>query len=153
MFRVLVSDKLGDDGLKILEAADDVELAVKTGLSPQELCEVIPEFDALIIRSGTTVTADILAAGKKLQLVGRAGVGVDNVDINAATRHGVIVMNTPSANSIATAEQTLALMLAASRRTVQAHNSLAAGEWARCVWVQQIATTLAWPMPSTSAPM
>ncbi|MCB0018016.1 MAG: hypothetical protein KDE09_09520, partial [Anaerolineales bacterium] len=61
MFRVLVSDKLGDDGLKILEAADDVELAVKTGLSPQELCEVIPEFDALIIRSGTTVTADILA--------------------------------------------------------------------------------------------
>ena len=135
MFRVLVSDKLGDDGLKILEAADDVELAVKTGLSPQELCEVIPEFDALIIRSGTTVTADILAAGKKLQLVGRAGVGVDNVDINAATRHGVIVMNTPSANSIATAEQTLALMLAANRHTAQAHASLERGEWNRSAYV------------------
>ena len=116
MYRVLVSDKLGDEGLQILKAATDIDVTVKTGLSAQELCDIIPDFDALIIRSGTIVTADILAAGKKLQLVGRAGVGVDNVDINAATRHGVIVMNTPSANSIATAEQTLALMLAANRK-------------------------------------
>ena len=135
MFQVLVSDKLGEAGLKILEAAADVAVTIKTGLSPQELCAIIPDFDALIIRSGTTVTADVLAAGQKLQLVGRAGVGVDNVDINAATRHGIIVMNTPTANSIATAEQTLTLMLAANRHTAQAHASLERGEWNRSAFV------------------
>ena len=135
MFRILVSDKLGDAGLEILEKTEDVEVTLKTGMSPDELIATIPGYDALIIRSGTTVTADVLAAGDKLQVVGRAGVGVDNVDIEAATRHGVIVMNTPTANSVATAEQTLALMLAANRHTARAHASLERGEWKRSAYV------------------
>lgn len=131
MFRILVSDKLGEAGLAILDKAADVAYDVKTGLSKEELLAVIPEYEGLIIRSGTQVDADVLAAGSKLKVVGRAGIGVDNVNVDAATKQGVIVMNTPGSNSVATAEQTLALMLAVSRYTVPAHNSLAAGEWNR----------------------
>ncbi len=131
MFKVFVSDKLGQAGLEILEAADDVEVTVNTSLDEAGLVEAITDYDGLIIRSGTTVTENILKAAKNLKVVGRAGVGVDNVDIESATRHGVIVMNTPSANTIATAEHALALMLSVSRHIVPAHNSLAAGEWKR----------------------
>ena len=92
---------------------------VKTGLSKEQLLEVIPEYDGLIVRSGTQVTADVLAAGKKLRVVGRAGVGVDNIDVKAATMSGVVVMNTPGANSMATAvgavRQTLWLVRYCSR--------------------------------------
>lgn len=131
MFRILVSDKLGEDGLARLDQTPDAAYDVKTGLSKAELLAVIPEYDALIVRSETKVDADVLAAGQKLKVVGRAGIGVDNIDVRAATMRGVIVMNTPQANSIATAEQTVALMLAASRHLVQSHNSLKAGEWQR----------------------
>ncbi len=131
MYKILVSDKLGQAGLDLLEAAADVEVSVQTGLSHEELVDVIGDFHALIIRSGTTVTEEVLEAGKQLRVVGRAGVGVDNVDIDAATREGVIVMNTPSANTIATAELTMALMMAAARNVVQADASLRTGEWAR----------------------
>ncbi len=131
MYRILISDKLGKAGLDRLDAIEDVSYDMKTGLSAAELTAVIPNYDALIIRSGTQVTAAILAAADKLKVVGRAGIGVDNIDIPAATLRGVIVMNTPGANSVATAEQTLALMLAASRHTAQSHASLLAGEWNR----------------------
>ena len=137
MFRILVSDKLGAAGLALLDAAEDATYDMKTGLSPDELKAILPEYDALIIRSGTKATADIIAAGDNLKVIGRAGIGVDNIDIPAATRRGVIVMNTPTANSIATAEQALALMLAASRHTAVAHNSLAQGEWRRSEFVGQ----------------
>jgi D-3-phosphoglycerate dehydrogenase len=131
MFKILISDKLGETGLALLDKATDVVYDMKTGLSKEELLAIIPEYDALIIRSGTQADADILAAGKKLKVVGRAGIGVDNVDVDAATKHGIVVMNTPGSNSIATAEQTMALMLAISRYTVAAHNSLTAREWNR----------------------
>jgi D-3-phosphoglycerate dehydrogenase len=131
MFNVLVSDKLGADGVALLEAADDVTVDLKPGLSPEELIEVIPNYDALVIRSGTQVTGDVLAAGTKLRVVGRAGVGVDNVEIDEATRRGVIVMNTPDANTIATAEHAFALMMTAARNIVPAHNSVAEGKWER----------------------
>lgn len=131
MFNVLISDKLGDAGLAVLDRTADVAYDMKTGLSKEELLAIIPEYDGLIIRSGTTVDADVLASASKLKVVGRAGIGVDNIDVDAATKHGVIVMNTPGSNSIATAEQTMALMLAVTRHTVPAHNSLTTGEWNR----------------------
>ena len=99
MYRILVSDKLGAAALERLKEHADMSVDVKTGLSKEQLLEVIPEYDGLIVRSGTQVTADVLAAGKKLRVVGRAGVGVDNIDVKAATMSGVVVMNTPGANS------------------------------------------------------
>lgn len=131
MYKILVSDKLGQAGLDLLDAADDVSYEMKTGLSKEELIAIIGDYDALIVRSGTRPDADILAAGKKLKAVGRAGAGVDNIDIKAATINGIVVMNTPGANSMATAEQTMALMLAITRHTAQGHASVLAGEWAR----------------------
>ncbi len=131
MYKILISDKLGTAGLERLEQADNVSYEMITGLSKKELLATIPEYDALIIRSGTKADADVIAAGTKLKVIGRAGIGVDNVDIPAATMRGIIVMNTPTGNSVATAEQTMTLMLSASRNTAQAHASLGAGEWNR----------------------
>ncbi|MCB8943459.1 MAG: phosphoglycerate dehydrogenase [Ardenticatenaceae bacterium] len=131
MYKILISDKLGQVGLDRLAEMNDVSYDMITGLSKDELIATIPAYDALIVRSGTKADADVLAAGKNLKVVGRAGMGIDNIDVRAATMRGIIVTNTPGANSIATAEQTMALMLAASRHTVPAHNSLAAGEWQR----------------------
>ncbi|MGI9598869.1 MAG: phosphoglycerate dehydrogenase [Acidimicrobiales bacterium] len=131
MFKVLISDKLGDDGVAVFEAADDVSVDVRTGLSEEELVDAIADYDALVVRSGTQVTAPVLEAGSRLKVVGRAGVGTDNVDVDEATRRGVIVMNTPDANTIATAEHTFALLMAAARNIVPAHNSMAGGQWER----------------------
>ncbi len=131
MFNVLISDKLGDDGVAVLEAADDVAVEIRTGLSEDELAAIIGDYDALVIRSGTQVTARVLEAGTRLRVVGRAGVGTDNVDVDEATRRGVIVMNTPGANTIATAEHTFALLMATARNIVPAHNSVADGQWER----------------------
>ena len=135
MYKILVSDKLGKTGLDILEQAEDAVYDMKLGLSKEELIAIIPEYDGLIIRSGTRPDADIIGAATNLKVIGRAGIGVDNIDRQAATMNGVIVMNTPTANSIATAEQTMALMLAGSRHTATAHASLLAGEWARSQFV------------------
>ncbi|HOU39707.1 MAG TPA: phosphoglycerate dehydrogenase [Promineifilum sp.] len=135
MYRILVSDKLGAAALERLKEHNDMSVDVKTGLSKEELLAVIPDYDGLIVRSGTQVTADVLAAAKKLRVVGRAGVGVDNIDVKAATMSGVVVMNTPGANSMATAELTMALMLAVSRNIPQAHASLKAHEWRRSEFV------------------
>ncbi len=131
MYKILISDKLGQAGLDRLEEAADAAYDMKTGLSKDELLAIIPEYDALIIRSGAKVDADVLAAGVNLKVVGRAGIGVDNIDVQAATKRGIIVMNTPAANSVATAEQTMTLMLAASRNTAHAYASMLAGEWNR----------------------
>jgi len=131
MYKILVSDKLGQAGLDILDDATDIDLTIQTGLDEAGLINIIGDYEGLVIRSGTTVTANVLEAAKKLRVVGRAGVGVDNVDIDAATRQGVIVMNTPSANTVATAELAMTLMLAAARNVVIAHTSTAKGEWRR----------------------
>lgn len=131
MFKILISDKLGSVGLERLDQAKDATYDLKIGLSKEELIAILPEYDALIVRSETKADADVLAAGTKLKVVGRAGMGVDNIDVRAATMRGIIVMNTPQANSIATAEQAMALMLAASRFTAQSHAALLAGEWNR----------------------
>jgi len=127
--KVLVSDKLSEEGLKILKSCPQLEVDVKTGLSPEDLVKTIPEYDALIIRSATTVTEAVLAAGKKLKLVGRAGIGVDNVDLNAASKYGVIVENTPSGNAVTTAEHAIAMMFSVSRMIPQAHKKMKEGVW------------------------
>ncbi|MDX1662176.1 MAG: phosphoglycerate dehydrogenase [Candidatus Promineifilaceae bacterium] len=135
MYKILISDKLGEAGLQRLDETTDAAYDVKTDLTREELLEVIPEYEALIVRSGTKVDAELLEAAERLRVIGRAGIGVDNIDIRAATMQGIIVMNTPQANAIATAEQTMALMLALSRHTHLAHASLHAGEWRRSEFV------------------
>ncbi len=131
-FKILIADKLGADGVDLLKAAPDVAVDVETGLSEDELVDRIGDYDALVIRSGTQVTAPVLQAGAgTLKVVGRAGVGTDNVDVDEATRQGVIVMNTPDANTIATAEHTFALLMASARNIAPAHASLAEGRWDR----------------------
>jgi len=130
-FRILVADRLGETGLERLARAEDAVCDVRTGLDRPALLELIPDYDALVVRSDTRVDAELIAAGRCLRVIGRAGIGVDNIDVAAATARGVVVMNTPEANAIAAAEHTLMLMLAASRHAVAAHLSLAGGEWAR----------------------
>ncbi|MEJ2641954.1 MAG: phosphoglycerate dehydrogenase [Desulfosarcinaceae bacterium] len=127
--KVLVSDALGDAGIEIFKAAEGITVDVKTGLAPEELRTIIADYDALVIRSATKVTADLLSAADRLKVVGRAGIGLDNVDIPAATRKGVVVMNTPTGNVITTAEHAIAMLLALSRNIPQGTGSLKAGQW------------------------
>jgi D-3-phosphoglycerate dehydrogenase len=127
--RVLVSDKLSEAGLSVLREAPGVELEYKPGMSEDELCGVIGEFDGLIIRSATQVTARVVEAADKLRVVGRAGIGVDNIDIPAASRRGIVVMNTPTGNSVTTAEHALALLSSLARKLPQAVASMRSGKW------------------------
>lgn len=129
MPKVLVSDKLAQEGVDILKKVADVD--VNTGLSEDELCKIIGDYDALVIRSGTQVTAKVLEAAKKLRIIGRAGVGVDNVDVPVATEKGVIVVNSPGGNTVAAAELTVAMLLALARNIPQAYCSMQAKEWNR----------------------
>lgn len=127
--QVLVPEKLSPDGLSILRKALDVH--ERKGLTPSDLLQVIPQYDALVIRSETKVTADVLAAGKRLKVVARAGVGVDNVDVEAATKLGIVVVNSPSGNIGAAAEHTIALMMSMARNIPDACASLKGGRWER----------------------
>lgn len=128
MPKVLIADKLSPRAVKIFEE-NEIDADVKVGLSPKELADIIGEYDGLAIRSATKVTADILKKAKKLRVVGRAGIGVDNVDVPSATAQGVVVMNTPFGNSITTAEHAIALMFALARQIPQANASTHASKW------------------------
>ncbi len=128
---VLIADSISQRGVDELAAGGELQVSVQTGLSEEELVKVIPDFNAIVVRSQTKVTAAILQAGTKLKVVGRAGVGVDNVDVEAATRRGVIVMNTPGGNTISTAEHAFSLLLSVARKIPQAHSNLQAGKWDR----------------------
>ncbi len=127
--KVLVSDRLSTRGLEILGSANGVRYDLKPGLSPEELKKIIPEYDAIIIRSETKLKADLIEAGKRLRVIGRAGIGLDNVDLPAATKKGIVVMNTPQENAIAAAEHTIAMILSVSRKIPQATASMKAGKW------------------------
>jgi len=127
--RILVSDPISEKGVELLSSNPDLEVDVNTGLSPEELIKIIPAYHGLIIRSQTKVTAEVLAAATELKAVGRAGVGVDNVDRDAATNHGVIVMNTPTGNTISTAELAFTLMLSAARNIGTAHAEVLKGNF------------------------
>jgi D-3-phosphoglycerate dehydrogenase len=133
MSKVLVSDPIDQAGIDILTQVATVD--VKTGLTPAELIAIIGEYDALMIRSGTRVTQEIIEAGTQLKIIGRAGVGVDNVDVPAATRRGIVVVNSPEGNTIAAAEHALAMMLSLSRHIPDANASVKSGEWDRKTFV------------------
>ena len=129
MPRILVSDPLATEGLELLRSQGEVD--VKLRIDPAELLSIIGEYDALVVRSETRVTAEVIEAGLRLQVVGRAGVGVDNIDVEAATLRGIPVVNAPTGNTVAAAEHTIAMMLALARNIPQAHESLRRGEWTR----------------------
>ncbi|MFD1955772.1 phosphoglycerate dehydrogenase [Paenibacillus thailandensis] len=131
MFKVLVSDPISDLGIQQLVDAPDVVVDKKTGLNEDELVAIIGEYDALLVRSQTRVTARIMEAGTRLKVVGRAGVGVDNIDLNAATTQGIIVINAPDGNTITTCEHTFAMMMAVARHIPQAYLKTVGGEWDR----------------------
>ncbi|MDD4891548.1 MAG: phosphoglycerate dehydrogenase [Phycisphaerae bacterium] len=129
MPRILVSDKLAAEGLALIRAHSDLELTNSPGLTEDQLAEQVGQFDGLIIRSGSKVTAKVLAKSGRLKAIARAGVGVDNVDLKAATDRGVLVMTPPDANTLSTGEHTIAMMCALSRHLVDAATSMRAGQW------------------------
>ncbi len=129
--RVLVTDKLAEEGLELLRAEPGLEVVVSTKLDTAGLRAALVEADGIVIRSGTTLTAEVLRDQPRLKVIVRAGVGVDNIDVPSATRQGIIVMNTPGGNTVSTAEHTVALMLALSRNVAKANDSLKAGKWDR----------------------
>src|SRR5436309_9167340 len=129
--KVLVADSISQRGVDELSHEHALEVTVKTGLSERELVDLIPPFSALIVRSQTRVTAEILNASAKLRVVGRAGVGVDNVDVEAATRRGIVVMNAPGGNTVSTAEHAFSLLLSVARKIPQADASVRNQSWER----------------------
>lgn len=128
-FKILISDALSQEGIDVLQSHSGFQVDIKTGMTPVELKQVIGEYDGLVIRSATQVTADVIASANKLKVVGRAGVGVDNVDLTAATQRGIIVMNTPGGNTTSTAELTWAMLSSLARNIPAADHSMKAGQW------------------------
>jgi len=131
MPRIIVLDNLSQDGLDLLEAAGNIEYEVRTGLKGDDLRQALMESDGAICRSGVKITAEVLEGNTRLRAIARAGVGTDNIDKEAATRQGIVVMNTPGGNTVSTAEHTIALMLALSRNVAPAYQSLIEGRWDR----------------------
>ena len=126
--KILIADALSDKALEILASAN-LSADVKTGLKAEELQNIIGAYDAVIVRSAAKITRDIIAKGDKLKVIGRAGIGVDNVDVQAATEKGIVVMNTPQGNALAAAEHTIGLMFAAARKIGIADRTMKEGKW------------------------
>ena len=126
--KVLISDKLSAAAVEIFKTRG-IDVDVKTGLNPDELKAIIKDYDGLAVRSSTKVTADVMAVAPRLKVVGRAGIGVDNVDVEAATARGIVVMNTPFGNAITTAEHAISMMMALARQIPSANTSTQAGKW------------------------
>jgi len=133
--KLLIADDLSEEGIKMLKAEPGLTIDVKTGLSSKELAQIIEPYEGLIVRSSTKVTAEVIEKARNLKVIGRAGVGLDNVDADAATKRGIVVMNVPAGNTISTAEHTLSMILALARRIPQADASLRAGLWERSKFV------------------
>jgi D-3-phosphoglycerate dehydrogenase len=127
--KILISDSLAEQGVAVLEQAPGIEVLNRPGISPDELLELIRDVDGLVIRSNTKVSAEVLEAGKNLRIVGRAGIGVDNIDVPAATQRGIVVVNTPEGNNITTAEHAIALIVSLARHIPQATASMKTGKW------------------------
>ena len=129
--KILVTDSLAPEGLEVFKNAEGFEVDVKLGLKPDELKKICPAYDGWVIRSGTKITADLIEAAKNLKVIGRAGVGYENIDADTATKKGIVVMNTPGGNNVTTGEHTIALMMALARHIPQAVASLKGGKWDR----------------------
>jgi len=131
MARVLITDNLSEAGLKLLRSTPGIEVDVRSGLTPEQVRDALHEADGIIIRSATKLTAALLEGQKRLKVIVRAGVGVDNIDLDAATREGIVVMNTPAGNTTSTAEHTIAMLMALSRNIAPAAQSMREGKWDR----------------------
>jgi D-3-phosphoglycerate dehydrogenase len=132
MDRVLIADKLAPEGMAILRQAADagqIQVDERVGMKPDELVKAVGEYDALAVRSASTVTAEVVAAAHKLRVIGRAGIGVDNIDVDACTKRGIAVMNTPGGNNVTTAEHAISMLLSLARAIPQATASMKAGKW------------------------
>ncbi len=130
MVKILVADRIAQEGIDLLRAQlPEAEIDVRTGLKPEQLREIISNYTALIVRSETQVTRTILEAADQLKIVGRAGVGVDNIDIDAATSQGIMVVNSPTGNIVAAAEHTIAMLMAMARHIPEANSSIKSGKW------------------------
>ncbi|MCK4559984.1 MAG: phosphoglycerate dehydrogenase [Calditrichia bacterium] len=135
MYKILVADSLPKHILEKYDKSKNITVDNKSGISKEELMEILPEYDGLVVRSRTKVTADVLAKGDKLKVIGRAGAGVDNIDTDESTNRGIIVMNTPGGNTIAATEHTLAMMLAVMRNIPRANMSLLDDKWDRKTYI------------------
>ena len=133
--KVLIADKLSEDGIKLLQGEPQLVVDIKIGLSPKDLAAIVAPYDALVVRSATKVTAEVIEKADHLKVIGRAGVGLDNIDADAATKRGIIVMNVPAGNTISTAEHTFSMLMAVSRHIPQACASLRSGQWERAKFV------------------
>ncbi len=133
--KILVTDSLAPEGLAVFKQAEGFEVDVKLGLKPEELKNICADYDGWVIRSGTKITAELIASAKKLKVIGRAGVGYENIDADAATQRGIVVMNTPGGNNVTTGEHTVALMMALARHIPQAVASVKNGKWDRNKYV------------------
>ncbi|MFN7929852.1 MAG: hydroxyacid dehydrogenase [Blastocatellia bacterium] len=127
--KILISDNFSARGVEVLNRFEQFQVDQNVGLKPDELKKIIGDYDALIVRSETKVTADIISAATNLKVIGRAGSGVDNIDVPAATKRGIVVMNAAAGNSVTTGEHTLAMMMSLARKIPQAHSSMKAGKW------------------------
>jgi D-3-phosphoglycerate dehydrogenase len=127
--KILVADPIADEGMQILQSCAQVDVGAK--LQPEQLKAIIGDYDAVVVRSQTRIGPEVIEAGSKLKVIGRAGVGTDNIDVGAATRNGIVVVNAPTGNTIAAAEHTIALMLALARNIPEAHRQLRSGKWQR----------------------
>ncbi len=130
-FKVLVTDNIAEEGIDTLKRGGDIDVDIKPGIKSDELTNIIGEYDAVVTRSGTSIKAGVLERPGKLKIIGRAGVGLENVDIEAASKKGIIVMNAPTGNTLAATELTMGAMLSAARKIPLANNSLKAGSWDR----------------------
>ncbi len=133
--RVLIADHLSSEGIQVLQSEPRLDVEIKTGLTPKDLAAIIEPFEGLVVRSATKVTAEVIAQAKHLKVIGRAGVGLDNVDVEAATKRGIVVMNVPAGNTISTAEHTWSLLMALARQIPQADAHMRAGKWERSQFV------------------
>src|SRR5262249_33697975 len=134
-YRVLLADSLGPEGLERLQSQPDLEIVARTDVTAAQLPEAIKGFHAIGVRSRTKVTAPVIAAADGLRVIGRAGIGVDNIDVAAATAKGIVVMNTPGGSNVTTAEHAIAMLLALARSIPQASSAVKAGEWPRGKYV------------------
>lgn len=133
-FHILVSDSLSTEGISLLKSIDAFHVDVQTGLTPAQLLEVIPNYHALLVRSSTQVTKEVIEKGTQLRLIGRAGIGTDNIDVAAALKAGIKVMNTPDGNTVTTAEHAISLLMSLARNIPQATASLKAGQWEKSAY-------------------
>src|SRR6202022_1841205 len=129
--RVLLSDPLNAQGVEVFSRFPQLTVEIKTGLNPAALADIIAPYHALVVRSATQVTREVLERADSLRVIGRAGVGVDNIDLEAATRRGIVVMNSPSGNSVTTAEHTISMMMGLARHIPAANAAVRAGRWER----------------------